>query len=1023
MAKFSAQEIYSLLSEHSLTDEQRMVIEDATLDDPALVVAGAGSGKTELMTLRVLYLVANGFAKPAEILGLTFTRKAASELAGRVNQALYKLRESKYWPADLEQDFTPASITTYNSFGNDIFRRMSLSLGFEQDATLLTEASAIALADELVSSLGLDQVFGLEDWEKTKGHLVDLVLQLSSEMTDHQTSFDAIRDSLQEFVDFVSALPQNDKGSMERYSYTQEMLQAATQNQMLADIAARYRELKLNRNLVDFSDQVALALGAVGDGFIHDYRFVLLDEYQDTSSIQTKLLSKLFYGLPVLAVGDPNQAIYGWRGASSNNLAGFHQDFGSRKRQNFSLSKSWRSGPNVVRAANLMTAELAKSEPDLTPIELLPGNPNKSDSVTAEVFQDEFEEAKAVAAWFGKNLAQDKSAALLLRTKASMQLYADEISSLGIQVEVTGLSSLAQMPEVMDLISALNVVERMDSGAHLMRVLAGPRYRIAPKDLAALNRLAQTLGRFAGEGGKSVPVTIIEALDSLRFESNQDLVSFSTAGLDRLKAASALFHNLRLKTSMNIGEICWAVVRELELDIELYAHSDSPNPLANLESFIARLTEYEQGAIRPSLASMLNWLDQALARESFELPKSGAKNGVVQIMSVHAAKGLEWDLVAISQLNHGSFPIEGRSAKGWLSAGKIPFALRGDAEVLPRFAYTRASTQRELKARYEEFQQSNRDRALLEERRLAYVAFTRARQQLFLTASHFKLGNKKARALSGFLQELIAAGAVQLVREVPQPLENNPLEQHAVTKTWPFDPLGSGRERVQLAADEVIKTPPVSLDDFTELMLLLDEKERASWATPPLLPLRLSASKLMQLINDPKAFADWISRPLPQLYTESSDLGTGFHAQIEEFFAASNQGEDYNWDGDYEQVVNFQGSRFSSLEPVFVEQGIEFELAGMVVVCKLDAVFETEFGYQIVDWKSGSSPKDNSELDTRAIQLALYRIALSKWLKIPIERIQSSFYFAKDGREITPARLMSEAEIAQAIESVRTTRQ
>ncbi|MEY3966510.1 MAG: hypothetical protein RLZ96_36, partial [Actinomycetota bacterium] len=197
MANFSADDIYALVSKHTLTNEQRAVIEGAPFDSPALVIAGAGSGKTELMSLRVLYLVANSLARPDEVLGLTFTRKAAAELSARVNQALYRLRETDFWPADLEQDFSPAYIATYNSFGNDIFRRLALSVGFEQDATLLTEAASVSLADELVRSLNLETHARLEDWEKSKSHLIDLVLALASELTDNQISAESMNQHLQ----------------------------------------------------------------------------------------------------------------------------------------------------------------------------------------------------------------------------------------------------------------------------------------------------------------------------------------------------------------------------------------------------------------------------------------------------------------------------------------------------------------------------------------------------------------------------------------------------------------------------------------------------------------------------------------------------------------------------------------------------------------------------------------------------------------------------------------------------------
>ncbi|NBU23774.1 MAG: ATP-dependent helicase, partial [Actinobacteria bacterium] len=142
MAKFSAQDVYSLLGPHRLTDEQVAAVEGASVDAPTLVIAGAGSGKTELMSVRILYLVANQLAKPQEILGLTFTKKAASELSARVLKALYLLRESPMWPRDLEADFLPPKIATYNSFGNEVFRQFALEVGYEPDAQVLGDSTS-----------------------------------------------------------------------------------------------------------------------------------------------------------------------------------------------------------------------------------------------------------------------------------------------------------------------------------------------------------------------------------------------------------------------------------------------------------------------------------------------------------------------------------------------------------------------------------------------------------------------------------------------------------------------------------------------------------------------------------------------------------------------------------------------------------------------------------------------------------------------------------------------------------------
>lgn len=1023
MTKFSADQVYRLLSPHSLTNEQRAVVEGAAIDAPTLVIAGAGNGKTELMTVRVLYLIANSLALPSEILGLTFTRKAASELSARVNQALYKLRESEMWPKELAQDFTPPNITTYNSFGNDIFRKLSLAVGYESDATLLTEASSVALADELVKNLKGELHQNLEDWDRTKDYLIELVLALASEVTDNQSNSETMIVELEKFIAHISALPKSDKGEPGQFQYIVDMVDAANLNILVANLVAEYLALKKRRNLVDFSDQVALALSALPEKFDHGYRFVLLDEYQDTSSIQTQLLSTLFRGQAVLAVGDPNQAIYGWRGASSNNLSGFHQDFGSVKPISYQLSKSWRSGQAVVDAANQLTKSLNAAQPDLAPVTLEPGDASKANFVTAQVFQDEISEAEAVADWFAKQLDADTSAALLLRTKASMQLYANAISSRGLAVEVTGLSGLLQLPEVLDLISALQVIQRPESGAHLMRLLSGPKWRIGPKDIVELSEMAKRLTRIRSEVTSAMPVTLVEALDELAKPQALDRWNFSDVGGPRLVQAAQLLRKMRATSNIGLAQFAWVVARELELDIELFAHSSQPNPLANLEAFIARIAEYEQSSIRPSLSGLLSWLDYAADRENFELPKSGAKKGVVQIMSVHAAKGLEWDLVALSQLNKGAFPVEGKGSKGWLAAGKLPFELRGDANVLPRFEYLRAGTQKEVKALYETFQEQNRNKQLSEERRLAYVAVTRARRALHITASHYKLGNKKPRELSEFLVELLDSGLADLVSPIPDVLETNPLENLKQQAVWPFDPLGQKRSQLEVAAQAVSASEPATLSDFSELALLLEERERGNWLAIPQLPRRLSASKLMQLISDPVSFADYLARPVPTQFSATAQRGTEFHRLLEERWLKDVELTEQDWaEEDFDLKANFDSSRFAAIKPEYVEQSIEFELGGLIVVCKIDAVFNQNGEYQVVDWKSGSSPTNQEDLDVRSIQLALYRIAFSKWQRIGVERVRASFFFAGDGKEVTPEKLLSEQELLAAIEAARTAR-
>jgi len=1011
MANFSAQQVYSVISKHQLTAEQLAAVEGASIQSPTLVIAGAGSGKTELMTVRIMYLVANGFATPEQILGLTFTKKAASELSARVLRSLYLMRETEFWPKDLDQDFAPPVITTYNSFGNEVFRQNALAVGYEPDAQVLTESGAVALAKEMLRSLNLADLPQLESWEKTSDYLVERILSVTGELTDNQASAESAEAVLERFIQHVETLPKTEGGSSERFAYTETFLADAQQNLLFLALAKRYQDLKQNRNLVDFSDQVSLALRAVQHGSNLPYRFVMLDEYQDTSSIQTKLLSKLFAGLPVMAVGDPNQAIYGWRGASDANISGFSSDFGSS--DTVTLSTCWRSGESIVAAANHISQPLAGLS-SLQPIILK--SIKGSDPISAEVFQTVEQEAEAAAKFFIENTNAETSAALLMRTKSAMPSFVRAMQDIGLEVEVTGLSGLTELPEIIDLIAALKVISSPQAATELMRLLSGPRWAIAPRDIAQLAGYAKKLSRIRNEVDSSRPITLVEALDELRRAGSEDYINVSHASFVRLKSAAELFYRMRTQLSLSITELAWAVVRELNIDIELFAHAKNKSPLGHLEQFISRLTEYEATAIRPTLSGLLQWLDYALEHESFELPKSGSKKGVVQVMSVHAAKGLEWDVVLVAQLNQGSFPIDSKDSKGWLAAGKLPFELRGDRAQLPEFDFQAASSQRDLKQRFEAFQDEMRQRQLREERRLAYVAITRAAKTLRLTASYFKPGAKKARPLSVFLLELIDAGLVTAL--IPDPLESNPALEQALRGSWPSIER-SGLEKLQLAAESVTGFSGFEPVRSQELALLLEERDRAHSRFIPELPKRLSASAMVSLLSSPEKFFENLRRPTPVLFSQSASEGTHFHSCIEEYFSASDDAETELTDT--EIGASFLGSRFADRKPFAIEQQIEFVLAGVVVVCKLDAVFESEGLYEVVDWKSGKTP-DAADLASRSTQLALYRIALSEWLGVGVEQIRVSFFFAADGKEVAPEVLFSKPEIENKLAEVRRAR-
>ena len=231
--------------------------------------------------------------------------------------------------------------------------------------------------------------------------------------------------------------------------------------------------------------------------------------------------------------------------------------------------------------------------------------------------------------------------------------------------------------------------------------------------------------------------------------------------------------------------------------------------------------------------------------------------------------------------------------------------------------------------------------------------------------------------------------------------------------------MGQSRNAWEAAAKTTLAAKPAEISK--DIALLLKEQQLRNSPRLPSLPLRLSASAVVKLLTAPEQFAEQLARPLPSLYSKSAQIGTSFHANLEQAFLSGSELDFSSWSEEEVKLgVSFAKSRFADLTPLLVEQSIEFALGGSVIVCKLDAVYQVGDEYQVVDWKSGKVPSE-SELPDKAIQLALYRIALARFLAIPVERISASFFYAESGKELQP-QLPSESEIAERLKELRTAR-
>ncbi|MEO8263818.1 MAG: ATP-dependent helicase, partial [Pseudolysinimonas sp.] len=486
---WSAAEIAAELRLPPPTAQQEAVIQ-APVGAPALVVAGAGSGKTETMAGRVLWLLANGHVRPAEVLGLTFTRKAAGELAVRMNERIAQLVRAGV--IDDHDDLEQPQIATYNSYANRLYRDNASAIGREGDGAVLGEAAAWQLARTTVTR---SADLRLLEQDRSLDQLTEAVLAISRAIADNIADPAAIRGLAADFAGILD-LP---LGSRYTYDWVAELVDTVGQLDLLVDLALEYGAAKRRRGFVEYSDQVTLALEILRakpsliDEQRAEHRIVLLDEYQDTSVTQAWLLSELFAGHAVMAVGDPNQSIYGWRGASAGNLAAFPRQFGGDAR--YSLSMSWRNGRRILDVANRLV-EPFRAGAAVEVEKLVPRTDAGAEPVGVSFRQSVTDEAETVARWLDEQLSAPggpHSAALLMRARKNHPVFLAALRERGVRYHVLGVGGLLAEPEVADVVSALSVVHSVDAGMELLRLLAGSRWRIGAADLHELAQLSSVL--------------------------------------------------------------------------------------------------------------------------------------------------------------------------------------------------------------------------------------------------------------------------------------------------------------------------------------------------------------------------------------------------------------------------------------------------------------------------------------------------------------------------------------------------
>lgn len=979
---YSPQQVAQLLNQKFAPNAEQSAVISAPME-PLLVVAGAGAGKTETMAARVVWLVANGIVRPDQILGLTFTRKAAQELRQRIRLRLQSLADNPDFTGPAADEIrehirtSDPDVSTYDSYAGTILRTYGLLLPVETGATILDENQLSEVATEIVSSW--PERFARELQIKS---VVENVLSLHGEMANHVVSPSEVTRETDRLSQLLHNLP---KGARARTEFNKGMLDflaVCDYRKQLVEVVEALRQHMQEHGMLDFAQQMALAAQlvttneTVGREERTKYRVVLLDEYQDTGHAQRVFLRSLFGNaqdteMAVTAVGDPIQSIYAWRGASSNNLDLFRTDFplgdGSPAPVK-ELLTSWRNPADILSLANVVTSPLRQETANTLDVPLLQPAPNASPGAIhlafTETTSDEYDWIaqhfqKLYADAFQDNCTPPTGAVLVTRNRDSLPIL-KALTKYGVPARIVNVGGLLTIPEVQDVWAMLRLIADPLDGSAALRLLTGPRCNLGPRDLVQLWRRARSL-----QGDKtSTSEEFLTAAEQLREDLTMSLTHDSAVeiglgdalddpGSPEAYTPQAYQHicqlrhdirTLRKRLGQPLPELVAEVERTIGIDVEVEARLD---PAAgyhvgrqHLDAFADVVASFSTGR-NPSLQSLLNYLQLASGDGADLTPgEVTVSENCVQIITVHGAKGLEWEVIAVPNLTADEFPSS-KARKNWTTAAAhLPVSLRGDRKRktedgtftpgVPLFhddtVTDRSEFMKELKRHKTSLAAFDLDESL----RLMYVAVTRAEKTLLLSG-HAWREDKDRKTGSPYLlsayewldqqfqtlaphgtdpadikQITSHSGGLLSIDEWWQPKpedvdldsrDYNPLGEEQPTGVWPQDYLAHAphirqahRHLQDTIAAQQSGQHPTQGQFSQDVDVLLAEYQQAQTgadasARTVKLPSRLTASQIVALKEDPQDFARRLRRPIPYKPNRYARRGTEFHNWVEDRLA------------------------------------------------------------------------------------------------------------------------------------------
>jgi len=972
------------------TDEQRKIINYPL--HHVRVAAGAGTGKTTTIVERVGRFVADG-VRPTRALGITFTVKAADELRSKLADRIGSTEGGE-----------EVEVSTYHGFASSILDEFGAYVGYDPGALLLDDGHRAELGRIVLRDTATNL-----DLTSMKERVADLLL-LDDGLARH----------LRSPSELAELAPQGASDDPDSVWFKRMDLIA---------VVVAYRAKKESLHLIEFSDLISKAVSLVTDHpaviteLAARYDVVLLDEYQDTDPAQRRLLTSIFaptisggQGLAgsVTAVGDTDQTIYEWRGASLDNFSAFPFHFAradAKPTETLPLSLNRRSDRRILDLANIIRETLPtlpESEPLTAMDQALDG------SVRAGWFLSERDEAWWIAADIVATHEEGtpwSDIAILVRKRAWIPLLVAALNEHDIPTSVSDPGTLLAVPEVADVLAWLRIVSDPDEENALLRILMGGQYRLGIADLNALRIHAKNLDSATIMGG----IVDRENISSLQAQARTALDRFADVHLELVQFAQANTVANTINTVIStIG--FWDEAAALR-------QGEATTARLNIARFLGVAQRWRPIEGQPTVRRFLRYIDalNESGRDEALTPPIRSVADAVELTTIHGAKGLEWDSVYLPGHQVGDFPMTTRRFDDPdTRATDVPYELRLDAESLGEFAAATGEDRKDLL----------RTRDYHSEYRLAYVAVTRAKHSLILSGHAWQDSVANPKMPSEFLLMARDLGGASVVEWVENPGSKPALLTFDNEAVEP-DPLFQGGVgaalRAAIAGDGYIEATFPELTDAVADRVGQLELEIADLGVPrvasPPRPFSTSVTNLVALAECPLKFK-WIHYDkLPRRPTAAAVHGTQFHRKVElhnlgvialddasagaydAVEGVDSAGLDADTAADRTQPPHadpwtvFKDSRFAATMARFAEVPFEVAAGSGSVRGKIDAIYEDDEGaWEIVDYKSGRP----NTTDARRVQLEAYAVAADEgaFSSTTPTRIRVSFaYFG--GGELT----------------------